>query len=88
MNHVNRDMNDLGPLHLGKVLVILGIALVAMGLVVMASSKVSFLGFGRLPGDISYKNKNVAFYFPIVSCLIISAVLTLFFWLISLFTRR
>ena len=76
------------PIQLGKFLVILGVLLVAVGLLIMTGSKFPFFGLGRLPGDIAYKGKNVQFYFPIVTCLVLSAVLTLVFWLISLFTKR
>jgi hypothetical protein len=54
----------------------------------MTGSKLPFFGLGKLPGDIAFKGKNVQFYFPIVTCLVLSAVLTLVFWVISLFTRR
>ena len=73
---------------LGKFLVILGVLLVVAGLLLMAGAKFSFLGLGRLPGDITYKGKNVQVYFPIVTCLVLSVVLTLVFWLISLFTKK
>jgi hypothetical protein len=74
--------------HVGKFLVIVGVVLVAVGLFLMNASKFSFFGLGRLPGDIAFKGKNVQFYFPIVTCLILSAVLTLVLWVISYFTRR
>jgi hypothetical protein len=73
---------------LGRFLVVAGVVLVALGLLFMAGSKFSFFGLGRLPGDIVYKGKNSSFYFPIVSCLLVSAVLTLIFWLISFLTRK
>ena len=76
------------PLQFGKALVIVGVLLVAVGLVVMGGSKVSFFGLGRLPGDVAYKGKNMSFYFPIVSCLVVSVVLTVIVWLVSLLTRR
>jgi hypothetical protein len=76
------------PFQLGKFLVIAGVCLVIFGLIVMAGSKFSFFGLGRLPGDVAFKGKNVHFYFPIVTCLIISGVLTLVFWVISILTRR
>jgi len=75
-------------LHLGKLLVSLGIAFVVIGALLIAGSKVSFLGLGRLPGDIAYRGRNVSFYLPLVSCLIISAVVTMLFWLISFLARR
>ncbi len=81
-------MNDWVPVQLGKFLVIAGIALAGLGFLIIAGSRFSFFGFGRLPGDVAYKGKNVSFYFPIVSCLVLSIVLTLVLWLFSLFTRR
>ena len=62
--------------------------MVGFGLILMAGSKFSFWGLGRLPGDIAYKGKSVQFYFPIVSCLIVSAALTLIFWVISIVIRK
>ena len=76
------------PFQLGRFLVIAGVVLVGVGLLFMAGSKFPFLGLGRLPGDISYKGKNSTFYFPIVSCLILSVVLTFVLWLVSFLTRR
>ena len=75
------------PFHVGKFLVITGVVLVGAGLLLMGGSKFSFFGLGHLPGDISYKGKNTSFYFPIVTCLVISVVLSLLFWLISYFRR-
>ena len=73
---------------LGKFLVAIGVVLVAVGLLLMAGAKFSFFGLGRLPGDIAYKSKNVQFYFPIVTCVLLSVVLTLVLWLISVLTKR
>ncbi len=81
-------MSDWIPFQLGKFLVIAGVVLVGVGLLLMAGSKLSLFGLGRLPGDIAYKGKNITFYFPLVTCLILSAVLTLILWLFSSFTRR
>ena len=75
-------------MQLGKFLVIMGVLLIAVGLLLMAGARFSFFGLGRLPGDIAYKGKNVQFYFPIVTCLILSVVLTLVWWLISLLLKR
>jgi len=80
-------MNSLGTFQLGRLLVIAGIIFVAVGLVLMAGSKLSFLGLGRLPGDIAYRGKNVQFYFPIVTCLVLSVVLPLVLWVISILRR-
>jgi hypothetical protein len=76
------------PLQLGKLLVIAGALLLGIGLVLMLGSRFSSLGLGKLPGDIAYKGRNVTFYFPIVTCLILSVVLTLVFWLLSFLSRK
>jgi hypothetical protein len=54
----------------------------------MLGSRFSFFGLGKLPGDIAYKGKNIAVYFPVVTCLILSVVLTLCLWFVSFLTRR
>jgi ABC-type Fe3+-siderophore transport system permease subunit len=79
-------MSDGLPLQGGRFLIIAGAVLVVLGLLLMAGAKLSFLG--RLPGDIAYKGKNLTFYFPIVTCVVLSLVLTLVFWVISLLMRR
>jgi len=60
-------------------------ALIVLGLVVLAAGLfwpwVSRLPLGRLPGDIAIHRENVHFYFPIVTSLLASVVLTLLFWL-------
>jgi hypothetical protein len=76
------------PFQLGKFLVVVGVLLVAVGLFMMTGSRFSFFSLGRLPGDITYKGKNAQIYFPIVTCLVLSAVLTLVFGVISYLTRR
>lgn len=81
-------MNGVFPFQLGRFLVIAGVILVALGLIFMAGSRFSFFALGRLPGDIAYKGKNFQMYFPIVTCLVLSVVLTLVFWVISFLTRR
>ncbi len=63
---------------MGRVLIILGLALVVLGVGIT-------LGLGRLPGDIRWEGKHGSFYFPIVTCLILSAVLTLVMWIIARF---
>lgn len=61
-----------------KLLVIGGICLVIAGLAWPLLSK---LGLGRLPGDIAIQTEGGGFYFPIVTCIIVSAVLSLVFWI-------
>jgi hypothetical protein len=81
-------MSSVIHFQLGRFLVIIGVVLVVLGLIIMAGSKFSFFGLGRLPGDIAYKGKNFQVYFPIVTCLVLSAVVTLVIWVISLVTRK
>ena len=80
-------MSDAIHSQLGRFLVIIGIVLVILGLMVMAGSKFSFFGLGRLPGDLAFKGKNFQFYFPIVTCLVLSGVLTAVLWFISFLLR-
>lgn len=73
---------------LGKVLIIAGVALAIAGILVMLGAQARWPGIGRLPGDIVHRGGKVSFYFPIVTCLILSAVLTLALWVISFLSRR
>jgi hypothetical protein len=67
---------------IGKLLLILGIILSIMGLIFIFGSKVP--GLGRLPGDIFIKKGTITFFFPIVTCILISIIVTL---ILSLFRR-
>jgi len=66
--------------------VLVGTLLIAAGIAVLLLGKVR-LPFGRLPGDISYRGKNFAFYFPLASSIVISILLSLLFYLIARFRR-
>jgi hypothetical protein len=81
-------MSSAMTYQMGRLLVIVGIVLAVLGLIMMAGSKFSFWGLGRLPGDVAYKGKNFQFYFPIVTCLLLSAAVTLISWVIALLTRK
>jgi len=63
---------------MGRFLVIAGIVLVAAGLLWPYLAR---LGLGRLPGDIAIRGEHGGFYFPVVTCLVVSLVLSLIFWL-------
>ncbi len=76
------------PFQLGRLLVISGILLIVVGGLVIVSPRFSFLGLGRLPGDVIYKGKHGTIYFPIVTCLVVSGLLTLILWVISFLTRQ
>jgi len=66
----------------GRTLIFIGLALVVLGLVVTLGEKLP-IRFGRLPGDIVVRGKNSVFYFPIVTSLLLSALLSLVMWLFS-----
>ena len=61
--------------------------LILVGLVTAAAGALIYLGPRRLPGDIVYRGRNTTVYFPIVTCLALSAGLTLLFWVINYFRR-
>jgi len=63
---------------MGKFLVILGLLLVAVGALLWSGIGRSWLG--RLPGDINYTRGDFSFHFPLMTCLILSALLTLLLW--------
>ena len=67
---------------LGKALLAVGIVLVVVGLFLVSGAKVPFR-LGRLPGDIAYQGRNGSFYFPVVTCLVLSVVLSLVMWFIN-----
>ena len=60
-----------------RALIIAGIALVVLGI---AWPWIAKLGLGRLPGDIRIESESGGFYFPIVTCLIISVALSVLLW--------
>jgi hypothetical protein len=75
-----------GTVHMdmiARILIAVGVFLVIAGVVVLFAAKLPMVG--RLPGDIRVEGKNYAFYFPVVTCLLLSALLTLVFWIISRF---
>ena len=71
---------------LGKALLGLGLLLVAAGLVLLLASRFG-LPLGRLPGDFSWRGKNVSFFFPLGTSIVLSVVLSLILYLISRFRR-
>jgi hypothetical protein len=64
---------------MGRMLVVVGAVLLVVGLLMSLGAKVPL---GRLPGDIVYRKGNFAFYFPLVTCILISLVLTAIFSLL------
>jgi len=71
---------------LGKLLLVLGVLLVAVGALLVFSGRLPFR-LGHLPGDIAVKGRHGSFYFPIVTCIVLSLALTLLMWVVNLFRR-
>jgi len=65
---------------IGKWLITLGLVIAAAGVVVTLAGKFPWLG--RLPGDIYIKRENFTFHFPLVTCIIISAIVSFILWLL------
>ena len=71
---------------LGRALLILGAVSAIVGGLLYFGTRLPFR-LGRLPGDIIHRGEHTTFYFPIVTCLVISVVLSILFWLFSNFRR-
>ncbi|MBI3670264.1 MAG: DUF2905 domain-containing protein [Acidobacteria bacterium] len=71
---------------LGKLLLVFGAVLVAAGAILLLGARLPFR-LGRLPGDIVYQGRNTTFYFPVVTCFVLSVALALVLWLVSFFRR-
>ena len=70
-----RDSSDLA-----KLLVLIGVAIVALGLLIGLIGR--FFRLGRLPGDIVYRRGNFTVHFPLATCLLLSGILTLLAWVL------
>ena len=71
---------------LGRLLLSVGAMLILIGALFYLGPKLPFR-LGRLPGDIIHRGEHGTFYFPLVSCLVISVAFSLILWLINLFRR-
>jgi hypothetical protein len=71
---------------LGKLLLVVGVFVIGVGALLLFGARLPFR-LGRLPGDISYQGRHGSFYFPVVTCILLSAALTLVFWILN-FLRR
>ena len=65
---------------MSRVLIVIGLVLVALGLLWPLLGRV---GFGRLPGDIVVQREHFTFYFPLVTCLVVSVAVSLVLWLLD-----
>jgi len=64
---------------LGKMLILLGVFIILIGLFLLLGDRIPWIG--KLPGDIIIRKEKFSFYFPITTSIIISVLLTLFFWI-------
>lgn len=71
---------------LGRTLLFFGGLLVLIGALFYFGGKLPFR-LGRVPGDIVYRGEHTTFYFPIVTCLVLTLGLSLLFWLVNHFRR-
>lgn len=69
---------------LGRILIFLGLILVVAGLVVVALARLH-LPLGRLPGDISWRGRGWSVSFPIITCILLSVLVSLILWAIGRF---
>ena len=65
---------------MSRFLIVLGLVIVAIGLLWPMLSR---LGLGRLPGDIVIERDNFTFYFPLATCILVSVLLSVVFWLFN-----
>jgi hypothetical protein len=63
-----------------RFLIVLGLAILVAGLLWPYLGRI---GLGRLPGDIVIERDNVTFYFPLMTCLLVSVLLSLVFWVVN-----
>lgn len=73
----------MGILGLGKILMGVGITIFLIGLFLVLGDKIPF--FGRIPGDIFFQGKRFSFYFPVVTCIILSIIGSV---VLGFFSRR
>jgi uncharacterized membrane protein YkgB len=72
-----REVLTVGAL--GKMLILLGVLIIVIGFLLLVGEKIPWIG--KLPGDIIIRKEKFSFYFPITTSIIISVLLTLFFWI-------
>lgn len=71
---------------MGKLLIVFGFVIVAVGVLLAYSDRIPFIG--KLPGDITIKKENLQFYFPITTSIVISLLVTGILWAISFMNKK
>ncbi len=64
---------------IGRILIVTGLVLAGLGVLFLVGAKIGWLG--RLPGDFTFRRGNFTFYFPLATSVLVSAILSLLFWL-------
>jgi hypothetical protein len=70
----------------GKLLIAAGGLLIVVGVIIVLAGRAG-VPLGRLPGDITYRGKNTAVFFPITTCIVLSILLSFIMWLVNRFMR-
>ncbi|HUV03793.1 MAG TPA: DUF2905 domain-containing protein [Armatimonadota bacterium] len=78
-------MNEIASL--GKIIIFVGLAVVILGAIVLLLARLTGGKGTLLPGDIVIRRDNVTIYFPIVTMLVVSIILTLLAWIVVTFRR-
>jgi hypothetical protein len=71
---------------LGRIFIFFGLLFVVIGVAILGLNRLN-VPLGRLPGDINWRGKNWSVSFPLVTCLLLSVLLSLLFWVINHFRR-
>ena len=71
---------------LGRILIFVGLLLVVAGLVVLGLNRLN-IPLGRLPGDLNWRGRGWSVSFPLVTCLLLSVLLSLLLWVVNHFRR-
>ncbi|MBN2589998.1 MAG: DUF2905 domain-containing protein [Sedimentisphaerales bacterium] len=75
---------ETGPQQIGKIIIFVGLCIVAMGVLIIVLGK---FGLFKLPGDLEFGSRNWKVYIPIASSIVLSIILTFVLWLINYFRR-
>jgi uncharacterized protein HemY len=71
---------------LGKILVLFGFIIAGVGALMMFSDKIPFIG--KLPGDVTIRKENFHVYIPVTTSILVSVVISVVWWLISLLNKK
>jgi len=70
----------------GKILILFGIISILAGILLLFADKIPYIG--KMPGDIRIEKENFKFYFPLTTSIILSVVVSLILWIISIFLKK